>query len=384
MRAAIYEQFCGPISVQSVAYPKLPRSGDGVIVQVMATGVCRSDWHGWKGHDSDVVDHGLPFVPGHEFSGIVVAVDSNVRTISLGDAVAVPFILSCGCCQECDRDRPTVCEDQEQPGFTRWGSFAEYVAIPRADRNLKPIPKGVSFAEAAALGCRFTTAYRAVVQQGKWNSTLASTTTTYPRNYSNRQNKKKTMAVFGCGGVGLSCIMIARCFETSNTRIIVVDVSQQALEKAKQLGATDTICVSSQESDEVVRNKVLELTNGTGADLTLDAAGFRSTCENAVWCTRRGGTMVQVGLPIGESKQPVIPMGFVAGREIEIIGSHGFDAADLPDLLQLVASKRLNVKSLIEKEVTLEEGAQELMNMDKTSPTGMTVITRFRSSSSRL
>ena len=217
MRAAAYSAFGGPITVQELPKPEAPPGG--VLIEVKATGVCRSDWHGWKGHDSDIVDHGLPFVPGHELSGIVAALVEGVSSFAVGDRVAVPFILSCGRCRECARGRPTICEEQEQPGFTRFGSFAEFVALPRAERNLAKLPAAVSvathgpcspvarrargcnpvcpaeieaatlcaqvsFEAAAALGCRGTTAYRAVVQQGR----LAA---------------GESAAVFGCGGLGL-------------------------------------------------------------------------------------------------------------------------------------------------------------------------------------
>ena len=353
MQAAVYRSFGGPIQVETIPRPRAP--ADGVVIQVKATGVCRSDWHGWKGHDSDIADHGLPFVPGHEVSGIVVEVGPNVRKISIGDRVAVPFILSCGCCRECDpagRNRPTICERQEQPGFTMMGSFAEYLALPRADRNLSVIPKHVSFVEAAALGCRFTTAYRAVVQQGNISA-------------------QKTVAVFGCGGLGLSCVMIAAASKKSELRIIAIDVNDKALQKAKDVGATDI--VNAKKTTDV-RKRILELTNGMGADLTIDAAGFKQTCEDAVWTTRRGGRMVQVGLPIG-GQDPLIPMGLVAGREIEIFGSHGCAAEDMPDILNLVAGGRLNPKALVEREVGLAEGSKAIMDMDNGSPIGITMVT---------
>lgn len=347
MKAAVYHSFGGPICIEYVPFPQTPT--DGVVIQVMATGVCRSDWHAWKGHDDDVQEHGLPFVPGHEVSGIVVRVGEQVMHFECGDRVAVPFILSCGCCHTCIDGRPTVCLNQQQPGFTMLGSFAEYVALPRADRNLRKIPLQVSFVEAASLGCRFTTAYRAVLQQG-------------------RLKRGETIAVFGCGGVGLSCIMIAVAQGAGN--VIAVDVSDQALRKAREVGAT---CTIKAVDDKDVRKQVMSATNGEGADLTLDAAGFPSTCENAVWCTRRSGRMVQVGLPIGD-RPPLVPMGLVAARELEIIGSHGFSADDLPDLLQLVADKELDPGRLVERLVSLEEGAQALQDMDNGSPLGMTVI----------
>jgi alcohol dehydrogenase len=367
----------------------------------MATGVCRSDWHGWKGHDDDIKHHGLPFVPGHEFSGVVVEIGKSVQRISVGDRVAVPFILSCGKCAECKVEKPTVCLNQSQPGFTMLGSFAEFVEVTRADRNLTILPEGVSFVEAAALGCRFTTAYRAVVQQGglflgkellpNMAEKDQGRTTAVANSLMQQHGKEngKIVCVFGCGGLGLSCIMIAKALNANGVvgkqriirAIIAVDVSFGALEKAIELGADHVINVRELGmKDEAVQQRVLELTNGLGADITIDAAGFPSTCENAIYTCRRGGRMVQVGLPIGE-KRPLIPMGMVAAREIEIVGSHGFNASDLPHLLHLVDTGKLPVKKLIEKETSLEEGAKILMNMDKESPLGMTVITRFNESS---
>jgi len=321
---------------------------------------CRSDWHGWKGHDGDIIEHGLPFVPGHEFSGIVTEIGSSIESglFQRGDRVVAPFILSCGDCPYCDRDRPTICIRQRQPGFTYWGSFAEFVAVPRAERNVKKLPEAVSMTDAAALGCRFTTAYRAVLQQG-------------------RLQPGETVAIFGCGGVGLSCIM---CAVAQGAGIIIaVDVSRKSLDKALSVGATHTVLVEGNKNGEVARQAVRSLTNHEGCDVTVDAAGFAATCENAVYCTKRGGRMVQVGLPIGETR-PLVPMGLVAAHEIEIYGSHGFSAEDLPHLLELVGRGSINPSDLIEREVSLEEGAATLMEMDNGSPLGVTVITRFRNS----
>lgn len=356
MNAAVYREFGGPIRVERVPLPTLTDS-ESILLKVQATGVCRSDWHGWKGHDGDVRAHGLPFVPGHEVSGEVVEIGNDVELLNVGDRVVVPFILSCGHCVYCEEDnKPTVCEDQKQPGFTQWGSFAEYVCIPRADRNVRRLPNNVSYTEAAALGCRFTTAYRAIVQQGQIDA-------------------NKSLAVFGCGGVGLSSIMIAAAVGCQS--IIAVDISQGALRKAKELGATNVVHA---KNDETVREQVWKLTGGQGTHVTVDAGGFRSTCEAAISCTRRGGRMVQVGLPIGEDR-PVVDMGAVAGRELELVGSHGFAADDLPALLDLVAKGTLQPSKLIERQVSLEEGAKELEAMDRGSPLGISVITRFYGSS---
>ncbi len=352
MQAAVYREFGGPIRIEHVPIP--PISPDGVLVQVMATGVCRSDWHGWKGHDDDVKEHGLPFVPGHELSGIVVRVGRSVKQFSVGDRVTAPFILSCGNCRYCHRNRTTVCSNQQQPGFTYWGSFAEYVAIPRADRNVKRIPDSVSFVQAASLGCRFTTAYRAVKQQG-------------------RLQQGESIAIFGAGGVGLSCVMMAASMGANI--IVAIDLSNEGLELAIQLGATHVVQASAKDCCQQVQR----ICGGDGADLCVDAAGFAETCENAVLCTRPAGRMVQVGLPIGDHR-PQVPMGRVAGKEIEIIGSHGFAADDLPELLDMVATSSLDPAKLVRREVSLREGAIELENMDKGSPIGITMIVRFNES----
>ncbi|KAL3786106.1 hypothetical protein HJC23_003223 [Cyclotella cryptica] len=380
MIGAVYESFNDRIKIsESLPIPRPSR--DGVVVKVMATGVCRSDWHGWRGHDDDIKHFiekfGPPFVPGHEASGVVVEVGPAVRKIRVGDRVAIPFILSCGKCRECGdhRRRPTVCEDQHQPGFTMWGSFAEYCALTRADRNLKIIPDGVSMIEAAALGCRFTTAYRAVLQQGQLCED------------GNRSSNHKTVAVFGCGGLGLSCIAIAAAFGA--TRVVAVDVSNNALRKAKELGATDIILATISNTSKgydpqnnAVYQSIMNLSDGVGADLTIDAGGFEQTCLDAVWSCRRGGRMVQVGLP---SNPPKIPMSRVAGREITIVGSHGFSSVEdssglsaLDHILELVKKGKLHPSKLVDREVSLEEGVQELMNMNKTSPLGIVMITHFR------
>jgi alcohol dehydrogenase len=252
------------------------------------------------------------------------------------------------------------------------GTFAEYCALTRADRNLKIIPDGVSYVEAAALGCRFTTAYRAVLQQGQL--------------CEDGDCKDKTLAVFGCGGLGLSCVAIAAAFGAG--KIIAIDVSNDALQKAKELGANHTVNATKKAEDSQnndVYNSIMKLTDNVGADLTIDAGGFTQTCLDAVWCCRRGGRMVQVGLP---SNPPILPMTRVAGREITIVGSHGFSSVDdnsgvsaLDNILQLVQSGKLQPKKLVDREVSLEEGVEELMNMNKSSPIGIVMITKFRNNS---
>ncbi|KAL7562411.1 hypothetical protein ACA910_007722 [Epithemia clementina (nom. ined.)] len=378
MEAAVYDAFGGPIRIRRVPLPTCPR--DGVIVHVRATGVCRSDWHGWKGHDDDIVLHGLPFIPGHEFSGVVVQLGAELAQgkchLRLGDRVVVPFILSCGSCRYCSLDRPTVCQRQQQPGFTYPGSFAEYVAVPWAIRNVCKLPNEVSFIQAAVLGCRFTTAYRAVVQQG-------------------RLTAGECVAIFGSGGLGLSCIMIAKAIGAET--IVAIDISESALKKARQLGATHTILVHQHDHDDSkVQNQVIGVCEGQGAHLSINCTtGLNPQCANAVYSTRRTGRIVQLGLPVGgvvsngksndddsESLSQVlgIPMDRVVAWELEIFGSHGFAAQDLPALLDMILSGSLDPCLLVERQVSLLEGARALEDMDRGSPLGVTMITKFRES----
>ncbi|NUL07400.1 alcohol dehydrogenase catalytic domain-containing protein, partial [Streptomyces lunaelactis] len=162
MRAVVFEEFGKPLEVREVPDPVAAH--DGAVVRVEATGLCRSDWHGWMGHDSGIT---LPHVPGHELSGVIESVGDDVANWRPGDRVTVPFICACGRCAACARGAQQVCERQEQPGFTHWGSFAEYVPVHHADANLVALPETMSFATAASLGCRFATAFRAVVGQGR-------------------------------------------------------------------------------------------------------------------------------------------------------------------------------------------------------------------------
>ena len=295
MKAAIFHQFKGPITVQEVPYPNL--SEDGVIIEVKATGICRSDWHGWMGHDGDV--H-LPHIPGHELAGIVVEVGKKVKHWKTGDRVTVPFSCGCGACEQCDTDNQQICDNYFQPGFTAWGSFAEYVPISYADVNLVRLPKRMNFQEAAVLGCRFITAYRGIVAQGKLQP-------------------GQWIAIHGCGGVGLSAIMIAKAI---GAKIIAVDIDDQKLQLAKQLGASLTI--NSLKEDRIP-DLIIEKTKG-GAAVSVDALGHTQTCLQSIACLKKRGKHIQIGLMTEGHTSPAIPMPPIIAKELEIIGSHGMQA----------------------------------------------------------
>jgi D-arabinose 1-dehydrogenase-like Zn-dependent alcohol dehydrogenase len=338
VRALVFDTYAGPLTVREVPSPTCDPAG--VVVRVGATGVCRSDWHGWQGHDPDIV---LPHVPGHELAGTVAEVGSAVTRWSVGDRVTVPFVNACGRCPRCLAGDQQVCDNQRQPGFTHWGSFAELVALDAADVNLVALPASLSFAAAASLGCRYATSYRAVVQQG-------------------RVRAGEWVVVHGCGGVGLSAVQVA---VAHGAQVVAVDVSLPALAMARSLGAAHAVL-----GPDVPL--VRELTGG-GAHLSLDAYGSAQTCIDSVLSLRPRGRHVQVGLLPGAP--PAVPMGRVLALELELIGSHGMAAHAYPELLELVASGRLDPSLLVTRTLSLDEAGEALASVG--SEPGIAVITSF-------
>ena len=343
MKAVVYSGY-GIIPVlRQVPDPACP--DDGVILTVGATGVCRSDWHAWKGHDQVA----LPHIPGHELAGTVAQVGPGVTGWRAGDRVTVPFACGCGVCEYCRAGEAQVCPQQAQPGFTGPGSFAERVAIEAADANLVALPESVSFVAAASLGCRFATAFRAVTVHG-------------------RLGAGDWLAVHGCGGVGLSAVMIASAL---GARVLAVDVSRAALDRARDLGA-ESVVDAARDSDPAAT--IREITQG-GAQVSIDALGTPATAVSSVRSLRRRGRHVQVGLLLGAASTPPIPMDLVIARELEIYGSHGMAARDYPPMLALVADQTLRPDLLVGEVIGLEDAGRALAAMDQpSSGAGMTVI----------
>jgi alcohol dehydrogenase len=346
MKAAVYESFQGPINIINVTDPS-PKD-HGVVIEVKATGLCRSDWHGWMGHDHDIV---LPHVPGHELAGIIVAIGKNVLNYQVGDRVTVPFVCGCGRCYQCNSGNHQICDHQSQPGFTHWGSFAQYVVIEYADTNLVRIPERISDTTAATLGCRFITSYRAIVSQAKVTG-------------------GQYVVIHGCGGVGLSAIMIANAL---GAQVIAVDIHEQTLELAKKLGAIAT--VNSTQNENVVE-MVKSLTQG-GAHVSVDALGSAATCFNSVSNLRKRGKHIQIGLMTGDHQNAKIPMDKVVAYELEIIGSHGMQSHKYPEMLEMIKNGKLHPEKLIERTISLDEVTIELPKMDKFENKGVLIIDSF-------
>ena len=340
MRAILISEFGGAPSLAEVPKPACPPRG--AVIRVEATGLCRSDWHGWMGHDEGIA---LPHVPGHEFAGVIDELGSEVSGWRVGQRVTVPFVCACGSCPQCLSGNQQVCDNQTQPGFTQWGSFAEYVAIAEAQINLVALPDALDFVSAAGLGCRFSTAYRAVVSQGG-------------------VREGDWVAVHGCGGVGLSAIMIALSL---GARVVGVDPSPLARAAAERLGA-QTVGGSDGVPDEVRR-----LTGG-GARVSIDAFGSVATCGNSIRSLRKRGRHVQVGLMLADQALAAVPMDLVIANELEIVGSHGMAAHEYSAMLEEIASGRIDPRLLVGRTIGLAEAGAALAAMDSHTTAGMTII----------
>ena len=340
VKAVVYSRYGATPVLTQAADPACPAGG--VVIAVGATGVCRSDWHAWKGHEPVA----LPHIGGHEFAGVVVTTGPEVRRWRAGDRVTVPFACGCGRCEHCLAGDAQVCPRQTQPGFTGPGSFAELVAVHAADANLVALPGDLDFVTAACLGCRFATAFRAVTAHG-------------------RVRPGDWLAVHGCGGVGLSAVMIGAAL---GARVLAVDVSPAALGRARELGAEAAVNAGTDGTARAIE----EITGG-GAHVSIDALGSPELAADSVTCLRRRGRHVQVGLLPGG---PVpLPMELVIARELEIYGSHGMAARDYPAMLRMVADGTLRPGLLTGEVIELGQVGRALAAMDEPGPgAGMTVV----------
>ena len=346
MRAALLEAYNAPMPVREVDDPYV--SEYGVVVRVLACGICRSDWHAWKGHWADFFK--LPHVLGHEMCGIIEEVGKEVTRFSKGDRVLIPFCGGEGACSQCRAGQSNICDFPFTPGFSHWGGFAEYVAVQHADFNLVTLPENIDNIAAAGMGCRFITAFhalgtRANLNVGEW------------------------VAVYGCGGVGLSAVQIA---VAAGAYPVCVDISDEALSLAKTLGAYASINAKDVAD---VPEAVRDITGG-GAHVALDALGHEQTCRNALLSLRKRGRHVQVGMSDGIDTI-ALPVDSIIERELSLIGSKGMPANNFDTLLRLVSGGKLDPLQLVSKTVSLEESGNVLSDMSDFNARGFVVIDRF-------
>lgn len=345
MRAARLTAWREPLVLSDLPDPAPPEGG--VVLRVLACGICRSDWHAWTGADPDVQ---LPMTPGHEYCGEVIALGAGVSRWRVGDRVIAPFILGCGRCGDCAAGHQTVCAHQVVPGFTCDGAFAEQIAVAHADVNLSPMPDTLASEVAAALGCRVTTAWqalvgRAAIQPGEW------------------------LAVFGGGGVGISALLLGRAL---GARVVVVDVVQDKLDYASGLGADAVVNAAREPASDAVR----EVTRG-GAHVAIEALGIETTTIAALRSLRKLGRMVQIGMPAGEHAKMLLPMDAIYSGQLTLQGTRGMPSWRYPSLLNLIAGGHVELAPLVTRRVKLSQASDELAAFDHPAPPGMAVITDF-------
>ena len=344
MRAAVYHSFGGPIRIEEVPEPS-PGPED-VVVDVLAVGLCRSDFHGWAGTDPDIV---VPHVGGHELCGRVRQVGAEVHHVRVGDRVTAPFVCGCGACEPCRAGETQVCRAQQQPGFTRWGAFAEQTTIPWADVNAVLVPDGIDDAAAALVGCRVSTAYRGVLERA-------------------RIRRGEVLCVVGCGGVGLSAVAIGAA---AGAVVVAADPAPAALELAARLGAAQAVPVRPDDPPEAVGEAVRRATGG--AHVAVDAVGGAGPTASAISSLRPHGRMLQIGL--FPSPTADLPIGRIIRDEIEVLGVHGQSASRLDRVLALVADG-LDLAPMVTERIVLDDLPAALPAMGRSGSPGVTVVTR--------
>lgn len=343
MRAAVLRAYNAPLQIEDVAMPDCP--DDGVVLRVLACGVCRSDWHGWVG-EHPLVRPGQ--IGGHEYCGEVVDAGPSA-TFKTGDRLIAPFILACGTCPSCRSGHSNTCPDQHIPGFTQQGAFAEFIAVPR-DHNLTRLPEDMTPSLAAALGCRVTTAWhaltgRAALEPGEW------------------------LAVHGTGGIGLATLLLGRAL---GARVVVTDIVEEKLNHAIALGADAAINANDANSADAIR----DLTNG-GAHVSVEALGLPATVAASIACLRPLGRHVQVGMPVGHHAVQDVDLNAVYNGNLALFGTRGMPAHRYPSLLSLIAGGHVDLSPIIAREVRLEDISHELAAFNGPTPPGVAVVSQF-------
>ena len=308
------------LSIEEVPTPS-PVPGDA-LVRVAGCGMCHTDLH--------YLDHGVPtFKPppiilGHEAAGTVAAVGEGVTDWSEGDRVLIPAVLSCGRCRFCRMGRENLCERLEMLGNHIDGAYAEYVAVNASE--LVAVPEEIPLDKASVIADAVSTPYHAVKHRG-------------------RVRTGDTVAVVGCGGVGLN---IVQCAAAAGGRVIAIDLNEERLEIARTLGAEETI---NPEGVERLDKHVRKLTGG-GVDVAFEAIGQPKTIEMAFSLLRKGARLCVIGF----SHEPAtIPVGKLMFFELEMVGSLGCGGGEYPEIVELVRQGKLQLDPVVSGTIPLEE-----------------------------
>jgi alcohol dehydrogenase, propanol-preferring len=323
MKAAVIHSFGKPLTIEDVPKPKAD-SGE-VVVKTETCGLCHSDIH--AAHGDWPFKPNLPLIPGHEVVGIVESVGNAVHEVKEGDRVAIPWMgYACGSCRYCVTGWETLCEQQVMTGYLVDGGYAEYVKANA--KFVTKVPSGVDSLTVAPLACAGVTTYKAIKASGARASDL--------------------VAVFGVGGLGHLAVQYAAI---TGSTVIAVDVFDEKLSLAKELGAT--YAMNASKIDPVEEIKKLG-----GADVALCVAVSPKAFEQAFGSLRRGGTVVFVGLPGDQYVQ--LSIFAIVGNNIKIIGSTLGNRVDLAETFELHAAGKTKVITEARKLDQVNEAFEEV------------------------
>ena len=348
MKAAVLEAFKTPMKMHE-NWPDPECGPEDAIVKVEANGICRSDWHVCEGDWEWIgLQPELPHVIGHEYCGIIEEVGSQVKNFKKGDRVICPFNFGCGTCEFCKSGHQNTCVNFEGAGFVRPGGYGQYAGVSRADLNLVALPESIPFVEAASMGCRFMTSFHGIVDQaqvsaGDW------------------------VAIHGCGGIGLAATQIATAL---GANVIAVDINDEALAVAKQMGALYTVNAAKDDAPATV----VELSGG-GVNVSVDALGIATTCLNSIMSLRSRGRHLQIGLTTQQEKGFVsLPVDIMVARELQFIGTIGMQPQRYPSMLNMVESGKLTPGKMVTNVIPIEDAAAVITSMGDYGTVGTTVV----------
>ncbi len=310
--------------MQDVPVPEIAE--DEVLIKVKATGICGSDVHGMSGQTGRRIP---PIIMGHESAGVIERIGSRVTRFAKGDRVTFDSTIYCGKCEYCTSGRVNLCSDRKVLGvscdeYRRHGTMADWVAVP--EHIIYRLPDNVSFEQGAMIE-PLSIAMHAVRRA---NIDL-----------------NQTVAVFGCGIIGLLTLQCARI--AGGGKIIALDTREDRMQMAKRLGADELVNPAKGDPVQAIR----DLTGGRGADVVFDAVGIEQTVNTGLNATRKGGRIVLVG-----NLAPTVTFGlqYAVTREIDVLGSCASNG-EYPTCIDLIASGRIDIDPLISKVVPLNEGA---------------------------
>lgn len=359
MRAAVLVEF-GKVEVRDLPVPEV---GPGeVLVRVEACGVCRSDWHLWRGDPSLVMymewsGGKLPIVMGHEVVGHVAQVGDGVTAVEEGDRVVVPASSTgdgrrCGLCMD---GRSNVCEHLWIPGFGTDGGYAEYIRVPAGSvPDLTAVPGSLAGRAAwlAISGCGMGTAFNAVVDKA-------------------RVQPGERVVVTGTGGVGLSAVAVAA---KVGAQVVGVDRNPAALERAAKLGAVATVQV--EPDDPQLTAKITEAAGGP-VDVAIDTTGNPGVGVGALLALRPGGRLVLSGLMVKGAETMALPADAVVAREIQVTGALMLAAQRYPTLFGLLARGDIDLEPVIYREIGVGDVQDAFEEMSEFRNAGRFVVTDF-------